>query len=97
MNIEDKIDKIEKRVERVKSENESIAYSIVKDYQRTIKMLILIIVILCIMLGGLGIYTVWLLNDIEVVETTTEEYNQDINDTGDINDSNIVNGGDING
>lgn len=49
-------------------------------------------------IGLLG-YTIWLLNNIEVVETVETQdydYNQDIDNTGDISNSNIVNGGDIN-
>lgn len=41
-------------------------------------------------------YTIWLLNDITVVETS-EEYNQDVSDIGDMNNSNIVNGGGVYG
>lgn len=100
MNFEDKLNKIEKKVEKVKNENESIALSLIRDYKKQNKRLFIVIIILCIMLISLGIYTIWLLNDIgyeEITETTTTEYTQDIDDVGDITESNIVNGGDING
>lgn len=96
MNLEDKISKIEKKVEKVKNEKQSLAYEMLQEQKKQNKRFFIVIIVLCVMLASLGIYTIWLLNDITVVETT-EEYNQDIDDTGDINNSNIVNGGDVNG
>ena len=96
MNLENKIDKIEKKVEKVETGKESIAMSLLKDYQRQNKRLFIISLILCVMLSGLMIYTIWLLNDITVVETketteTTEDY--DINqNSGDGGNNNFING-----
>ncbi len=91
------VENIKNKVEEIGTEKQSLAYEMLVEQRKQNKRLFIINIILCFMLSGLMCYTIWLLNDITVVETTNEEYNQDINDTGDINSSNIVNGGDING
>ena len=95
MNLEKKVNKIEKKVE-----NEvSVAMDILNDYKKQNKRLFIIILVLCAMLTAVTCYTIYLLNDIEYVETTetTEDYNQDIDDVGNISDSNIINGGSVYG
>lgn len=94
MGLKDDFNEIKNEVEELKSS--SIAMDLLNDYKKQNKRLFIIIILLCVMLTGIGIYTIWLLNDITVVETS-EEYNQDIKDNGDINNTNIVNGGSING
>lgn len=86
-------------------EQDGFALEILKDYKKdNIKLeennkrlfIIIIVLILCWFITGA--YLVYLLNDIGVSETTTTEtYDQDINDTGDIDNSTINNGGVING
>lgn len=96
MGLKDDFNEIKCEVEELKSS--SIAMDLLKDYKKQNKRLFIIAIILCLMLTGVTCYTIWLLNDITVVETKeTTEYNQDIKDTGDINNSNIVNHGDVNG
>ncbi len=81
MNIENKINKIEKKVEK----EVSIAMDILSDYKKQNKRLFTIIMVLCAMLTSLGIYVIWLLNDINVVETETYEVSQDSEDGGNNN------------
>lgn len=82
-------------------ENQSFAYEMLKDQRKQNKRMFAIIVITLIMWFLTIGYLVYILNDITVVEnseeTTTNEYNQDIDNEGSINDSYIINGGDING
>ena len=99
--IKDEVEDIKKKVKKIGNDKQSLAYEMLLDQRKQNKRLFIVIIVLCFMLTGLMCYTIWLLNDIEVVETTETnenyDYNQDIDDTGDINNSNIVNGGDING
>lgn len=97
--MKSEIKDMKKKVNKINEEKESIALSLLKDYKIQNKRLFIIIILLCVMLTGIGIYTIWLLNDIEVVETTetTENYNQDIDNGGNIDNTNIVNGGNVNG
>ena len=97
MGLKDDFNEIKNEVEELKSS--SIAMDLLNDYKKQNKRLFIIIILLCVMLTGIGIYTIWLLNDIEVVETTetTENYNQDIDNGGNIDNTNIVNGGNVNG
>lgn len=90
MDFEKELNKIEDKVEEV-----SFAMEILQDYKKQNKRLFIIVIILCIMLASIAGYTIWLLNDISVVETS-ETYSQDVSDIGDMNNSNIVNGGNIN-
>jgi len=60
------------------------------------KDIIIMMLIVCWLITG--IYLVYTLNDIGTSEvTTTETYDQDIKDTGDIDNTTINNGGVING
>ena len=96
--IKEEVAKMKDELDGIK--NQSFAFEILRDYKRQNKRFFILNIMLCLMLTGLGVYTIWLLNDIgyeEVTETTTTEYTQDIDDTGNINNSNIVNGGDVNG
>lgn len=94
--MRNEIKDMKKKVKKINDEKQSLAYEMVVEQRKQNKRLFVIIVILCFILAGLMCYTIWLLNDITVVETS-EEYNQDIKDNGDINNTNIVNGGSING
>ncbi len=95
--IEDKIKRIERNVKKVE-EQESLAMEMVRDANREKKRLIYVIIILLIAYFTTVGYLIYVLNDIEVVETTetTESYNQDIDNEGSIENTNIVNGGDVN-
>lgn len=78
-------------------EQDGFALEIVKDYKKQNKRQFIIIIVLIMCWFVTGAYLVYLLNDIGVEETTTEEYTQDIDDVGTIDNSNINNGGVING
>lgn len=81
-----------KDIERMKEE--SIAYDILKDQRRQNKRLFIIWIITFAAFIGLLGYTIWLLNDITVVETTESE-NYDINqNSGDGGNNNFINGND---
>lgn len=91
--MKSEIKDMKKKVKKINEEKESIALSLLKDYKVQNKRLFIIIILLCVMLTGIGIYTIWLLNDIEVVETTsTENYDMSTED----GNNNYI-GGDNNG
>ncbi|WP_298061769.1 hypothetical protein [uncultured Rikenella sp.] len=89
MNLEKKVNKIEKRVE-----NEvSVAMDILNDYKKQNKRLFIIILVLCAMLTAVTCYTIYLLNDIEVVETTETIEDYDVSqNSGDGGNNNFING-----
>lgn len=95
------MEKIKKEIKDIKEEvhQDSLALEFVKHYKRVAKTMFIIWIITFVAFLCLVVYTGYLLNDIGVEETTTttETYEQDIDDTGDINSSNINNGGVING
>lgn len=98
-NVDIKEEMVEMKEDIKKLQSESLAYEMLKDSVKASKRKDGIIVLLIVLLTCSFVYTIYLLHDIgyeEVVEETTE-YNQDIDNSGDINNSNIVNGGDING
>lgn len=78
-------------------EQDGFALEIVKDYKKQNKRQFIIILVLIVCWFITGAYLVYLLNDIGVEETITEEYTQEIDDVGAIDNSNINNGGVING
>ncbi len=94
--VKREVNDVKKEVSKLK--NQSFAYELLQEQQKQNKRLFVVVIILCFMLSAISIYTIWLLNDIgyEEVTETTETYDQDIKDTGDINNSKIVNGGDVN-
>lgn len=101
-NVDIKEEMTEMKEDIKKLQSESLAYEMLKDSVKASKRKDGIIVLLIVLLACSFIYTVYLLHDIgyeEIAEetTTTNEYNQDIDNSGDINNTNIVNGGDING
>ena len=94
--MKEEINALKQEVKEI--EQDGFALEIVKDYKKQNKRQFITIIILIICWFITGAYLVYLLNDIGTVETTTTEtYDQDINDTGDIDNSTINNGGVING
>ena len=93
----EEVEELKKEVKEI--EQEGFALEFIKDYKKQNKRLFIIWIITFIAFICLLGYTIYLLNDIGVEETTTETetYSQNIDDTGDINNSNINNGGVING
>lgn len=90
MSIKEEVIEMKKEVAEVKEH--SFAMELLTDYKKTNKrQFIIILVILCMWFITIG-YLVYILNDIGVVETTTQEVEQQ-NDNG--NNNFIGNDGDI--
>lgn len=76
----------------------SFAKEMLEDLKKQNKRLFIIWIVTFVAFIGLLGYTIYLLNDIEVItKTETTEYNQDIDTDGTIDNSFIINGGDYNG
>lgn len=94
--IKKDLQEIKHEVEEEKEEI-GLATEIIRNNKEQLKRKDIIIILLIICWFITGSYLVYLLNDIGTAETTTKTYTQDINDTGDIDNSTINNGGVING
>lgn len=98
--IKKDLQEIKKEVDEEKEEI-GLATEIIRNNKEQLKRKDIIIILLIICWFITGSYLVYLLNDIGTAETTTttetETYDQDIKDTGDIDNSTINNGGVING
>lgn len=94
--IKKDLQEIKKEVDEEKEEI-GLATEIIRNNKEQLKRKDIIIILLIICWFITGAYLVYLLNDIGTVGTTTETYTQDIDDTGDIDNSTINNGGVING
>jgi len=95
--IKKDLQEIKKEVDEEKEEI-GLATEIIRNNKEQLKRKDIIIILLIICWFITGCYLVYLLNDIGVSETTTTKtYDQDITDTGDIDNSTINNGGVING
>lgn len=95
--MKEELKTLKKEVQKEK-EQVGLATEIIKSKTEQLKRKDFIIVLLIICWFITGAYLVYLLNDIGVEETTTtEEYKQDIDDVGSIDNSNINNGGVVNG
>lgn len=92
MGLMDEVIEMKKEVEAVKKE--SFAMELLKDMRKTNKRIFIIWIITFLILIGVTCYTIYLLNDISVVETTevTQEnengYNNYIGNDGDITNGN---------
>lgn len=73
MGMREDIMAVKKDLEEVK--NESFASEILRDYKKTNKRIFAIWIITFIAFAGLLCYTIYLLNDIGTIETTTQEVN----------------------
>ena len=91
--IRDDIMKIKKEVDEMKQQ--SFGMELLSDMKRQNKRLYVIWIITFIAFIGLLGYTLWLLNDVGTIETTTQEVSQE-NDSGNNNfignDGDIING-----
>lgn len=84
--MRDEIMEIKKEIEEVKEK--SFALELLQDQRKANKRIFIMWIITFIALVGVSIYTVYLLNDIGTIETTTQE----IQDVNTIENSNIKNG-----
>ena len=73
MGMREDIMAVRKDLEEVK--NESFASEILSDYKRANKRQFVIILVILGMFTALLSYTIYLLNDIGTIETTTQEVN----------------------
>ena len=86
--LRDDIMAVKKEVKQIKEQ--SVAMELLRDARNTNKRLFVIWIITFIAFIGLLGYTIWLLNDIAVEETTeTYEVEQDSGDNG---NNNFING-----
>lgn len=92
--LEESIDKMDKKIKKQsqKIEETSFAYELLKDQRKTNKRQFIIILVILILWFITGIYLVYVLNDVGVIETTNQEVMQE-NESGDNNF--IGNDGDI--
>lgn len=91
--IRDDIMAVKKEVDEMKQQ--SFGMELLSDMKRQNKRLYVIWIITFIAFIGLLGYTLWLLNDVGTIETTTQEVSQE-NDSGNNNfignDGDIING-----
>ena len=93
MSIKEDIEKVQKKVNVI--EEQSFAMEILKDYKITNKRLFIVWLVTFVAFIGLLGYTIYLLNDIGSIETTTQEVSQENTDgTNNFvgNDGDITNG-----
>ena len=91
MGLREDVLEMKKEVQEVKKQG--FAIEILNDYKKANKRMFIIIIILIIAFIGLLGYTIYLLNDIGVVETTTEVQQSDAENNNYIgNNGDIING-----
>lgn len=93
MSMKDEVLELKKELEEVKEE--SFAMELLKDFKAQNKRLFIVWIITFLTLIGVTCYTIYLLNDIGVIEeaTTFEQEVSDIDSVG----GNIINKGDVYG
>ena len=89
--MREEVEELKKEVKEIKKEEESFAMELLKDQRKQNKRLFVIWLVTFVAFLGLLTYTIWLINDIEVIET--DEYTQEITDFESIDGSTIINGG----
>lgn len=90
MSIKEDIEKVQEKVNVI--EEQSFAMELLQDAKRTNKRLFIVWLITFVAFIGLLGYTIYLLNDIGTIETTTQEVSQENTDG---NNNFIGNDGDI--
>lgn len=85
--MRDEIMAVKKELEEVKEK--SFALELLQDQRKANKRMFIIWFITFIALVGVSVYTVYLLNDIGTIETSTQE----IEDVNTIENSSVINGG----
>jgi uncharacterized membrane protein YidH (DUF202 family) len=86
--MRDEIMEIKEELQEVKEK--SFALELLQDQRKANKRMFIMWIITFIALVSVSIYTVYLLNDIGTIETTSEQQIEDVNT---IENSNIKNGG----
>lgn len=84
--MRDEIMAVKKELEEVKEK--SFALELLQDQRKANKRLFIIWIITFLTLVGVSVYTVYLLNDIGTIETSTQE----IQDVNTIENSDVING-----
>lgn len=91
MKLKDDVLEIKKEVDEVK--NKSFAMELISDARKANKRMFIIIIILIVAFIGLLGYTIYLLNDIGTIKTTTEVEQSDAENNNYIgNNGDIING-----
>lgn len=91
MKLKDDVLEIKKEFDEVK--NKSFAMELISDARKVNKRMFIIIIILIVAFIGLLGYTIYLLNDIGTIETTTEVEQSDAENNNYIgNNEDIING-----
>ena len=85
MSIKEDIERVEEKMKKV--EEQSLAMELLKDQRKANKRMFVMWMITFLALLCVSIYTLYLLNDISSIETTTE---QEISDVETIENSNIT-------
>lgn len=86
--MREEIEKMKKEVKEI--QEQTFALEILSDYKKQYKRLFIIWIITFLALIGISCYLIYLLNDIGVETTTTEEI-IDIDDVDNVQDSHIHN------
>lgn len=94
MRLKDDVYYLQQELDGIKQE--SIAMEMLKDYKQQNKRLFIITVLAMLLLAVTFGYLVYILNDIEVEEVTTEEQYDVDQDSGDNGNNNFVNGNENN-
>lgn len=93
MSMKDEVLELKKELEEVKEE--SFAMELLKDFKVQNKRLFIVWIITFLTLIGVTCYTIYLLNDIGVIEETTT-FEQEVSDIDSVG-GNIINKGDVYG
>lgn len=88
--IKEEVKGMKKDIKRIQSD--SLAYEMLKDVVKASKRKDGIIVLLIVLLASLACYTIYLLNDITIVETTESESYDIEQNSGDGGNNNFING-----
>lgn len=90
MSMKDEVLELKKELEEVKEE--SFAMELLKDFKKQNKRMFIVWIITFLTLIGVTCYTIYLLNDIGVIEETITQENEDGYNNYIGNDGDITNG-----
>lgn len=93
MSMKDEVLELKKELEEVREE--SFAMELLKDFKKQNKRMFIVWIITFLTLIGVTCYTIYLLNDIGVIEETTT-FEQEVSDIDSVG-GNIINKGDVYG
>lgn len=88
MSLKEDIEKVQKKVNNI--EETSLAWEMVHDAERRNKRQFIIILVVLVMWFLTTSYLVYILNDIEVVETATQETTQEVSQENENGSNNFI-------